>query len=272
MKNKKIKSYLDNNNIATFFTNLLKKHTTNGSITIFYHPKNEWFAKKILFLEKSYLSLLKSFYKINYNPQILFFLYPSKREMEKGFRRNLPNANCCFVPVKGKVSLITFTARNSLDSLSHILVHETSHVYFNFVTKSHEINNIQQDVPVWLDEGVALYLDSRFRKKPQELQKKRLLAFRDNLSNLLPLTKMYTYFNRLDSDQEFGPRGSVAYVFSYFCVLYLIRRFGEERFVKFLKALSSNKNINKVFINFFNCSIPNFNNSIKRSLLSSKEF
>lgn len=258
--------------VCNFFTNSLQAQKTAGSVTLFYHSRNERIAKDILFSEQNHLAWLKTFYRVNFNPKIFIFLYPNKREMEKGFKRRLPNANCCFAPVKGKVSLIAFTALNSLDSLDHILVHETSHIYFNYVTGNYEINNIQQIVPVWLDEGVALYLDNRFRKNVYELNKKRFSVFQENSAKLLPLTKMYTYFNRLDKNHEFGPRGIVAYVYSYFCVLYLIRMAGEEEFMKFLKKLLINKDFSKVFRETFSFSVQSFDKKVKNYLLTANDY
>lgn len=253
--------------IDNFFSETLQKKKSTLSTTIFYHPDNASFAEIILALEDHHLSWLKRFFHATNTSQIIIFLYPDQKAMEKGFKRVLPSAHCCFTPIVGETSLIAFTALNNLDNVSPILVHETAHVYFHLITGSREIDTIRQSIPLWLDEGLALYLDSRFRQNFDEVRQQRLALFKKYDKDLLPdLMELYVYFNRLDDNEEFGPRGKLAYAFSYFCMCELVRRFGTQRVIGFLKELYGNSIVGDIFFKHFSFSIEHFNGLMKTSL------
>lgn len=206
------------------------------------------------------------------NVKLFVFMYPDLLAMNKAFGRELPNENCCFAPIKGPESLITFvTPRSNLRSLRVILVHEYCHVVFGCLTRNREIGQIDQRIPTWLDDGVALFVDSKFRGDFLEIERKRLKRIRQGADDWWPdLENLHTYFNRLDGEIEFGRRGMLAYAYSYFCVKELISRFGKQTFIQFAVSLASCKDIPSLFQQTFGFSVAEFNSEMK-SLLRANE-
>ncbi len=256
----------------SFFSVDLQEKMVSETVSIFYHPNNKQIAEDILKNERKHIMFLNQFYKVNLSPEIIFFLYPSKESMEEAFKRPLPHAQCCFVPIKGDVSLVTLTALISSKSLNQIMIHETSHIFFHILTGNYEVDNISQVMPLWLEEGLALYLDSRYREDMQKIIANRLKMLNENNTDYFPdLMDLYTYFNRLDEHQEFGPKGQMAYAYSFFCVTRLIYSYGIDNVVTFIKALDPEKNINEMFFSFFKLPLSHFNETIKKLVLNADE-
>lgn len=200
-------------------------------------------------------------------------MYPDLSAMNKAFRRELPQEHCCFVPIKGPESLITFvTPRTDLRSLKVMLAHDYCHIVFGCLTGNRETGRFVQRIPMWLDEGCALFVGRKYRENFPEIERKRLDLVRQGTDGWWPnLENLYTYFNRLDVEMEFGPRGMLAYAYSYFCVKELIGRFDEQTFVQFAGLLASCDDIPSLFRRTFGVSIAQFNSEMRSSLGQTKD-
>jgi hypothetical protein len=203
--------------------------------------------------------------------QLYIFMYPNLNSMSRAFGRNLPDENCCFVPITGESSLIAFiTPRANPASIRAILAHEYSHIAFAAFTRNHEIGDVCQRVPVWLDEGVALCIDRDFRPDFSSVEQRRLKTIREGVPDFWPdLSQQYKYFNRLDEGVEFGAKGLLAYAFSYFCVRKLIDRFGKRTLLDFLRDLADTDEIDNCFKRYFGFSVEDFSTEMKNVLSKS---
>lgn len=201
--------------------------------------------------------------------KLFIFMYPDLASMNLAFRRELPHDDCCFVPIKGPESVICFVARRTkLSSVKAILAHEYCHIVFDSLTGNRETGPWRQRIPVWLDEGIAMYVDSAFRDNLAEIESRRLALVRQGADGWWPdLNNQYTYFNRLDGTTEFGPRGMLAYTYSYFCVKELIYRFGIKKIRRFAASLASGNNISSKFHTTCGISVRQYNCEIKRLLV-----
>jgi hypothetical protein len=215
---------------------------------------------------------VEAFFDYRPNVKLFIFMYPDLSAMNNAFGRDLPDENCCFVPIKGPEFLITFVApRSNLRSLKVILAHEYCHIVFGCLTGNRETGRTEQRIPMWLDEGVALFVDRKFRENFREIERERLERIRQGADGWWPnLEDLYTYFNRLDGETEFGRRGLLAYAYSYFCVKELMRRFDEQTFVQFAVSLAGCADIPSLFQQTFGFSIAQFNSEMKNSLRQNK--
>lgn len=207
------------------------------------------------------------------NTKLFIFMYPDLASMSLAFRRELPHDDCCFVPIKGPESLICFIAHHArLSSVKAILVHEYCHIVFASLTGNCETGPWRQRIPVWLDEGMALYADRVFRDNIAEIESRRLAFVRQEAGGWWPdLEDQYTYFNRLDGQTEFGPRGMLAYAYSYFCVKELIYRFGIKKIRRFAASLALCNDISSRFHKTFGISVRQLNWEMKRLLVPGED-
>ena len=137
---------------------------------------------------------VETFFECSPKLKLYIFLYPDLNAMNGAFGRDLPDENCCFVPITGSESLIGFvTPRNDLSALKAALVHEYCHIVFGFLTGNREVGRFSQRIPVWLDEGVALFVDREFRENFPETERKRLDLLRQGAGGWWPdLEDQYT--------------------------------------------------------------------------------
>lgn len=250
---------------SAFYLGCLDK-TTNAteSIDIAYNATNESFVQNILSDIPRITSDIQSFFSCNIQPKISIFIYPDLGSMSKAFGRTLMSDQWCFAPVMGENSLITFTAKINSESIPQVLIHEFSHVYFSHITGNVDIGNYRQSIPLWLDEGIALYLDSRYRRNFDQILEKRLDVLKSKEDPYFPeLMDLYTYFNRLDKD-EFGKKSQKAYSFSYFCVKELIGQFGKNHLIYFINKPDLANNFDQLFEDHFGCSLPTYNSKMTK--------
>jgi len=252
-----------------FYHPSLSKSIRHKNFECFYTAGDELISNNIVDCFDEVEKYLKEFYEIEYVPFVVIYIYHDLRAMNEAFKRELPNDQCCFVTIKGDVSLVTFTSKIGESSVKPILAHELSHVTFSFLSGNKEINNIQQTIPLWLDEGIAMYLDKKFRVSFAEIERKRTNILKHPSIDYFPqLSLLYTYFNRLDESIEFGPKGMMAYAYSYFCVSDMVSSFGKAVVVSFIKKLKISKlDFNELFETYFNLSVDEFDNKMKKKFL-----
>jgi len=265
-----MKHYCLDVKISKYYVSMLNQHKIHNLFECYYNSIDSKMYEAIVVNIEEVIKYLIEFYDVEKIPNIIIFIYPDLEMMNMAFKRKLPSDQCCFVPVKGNNSLITFTSKIGLGCLKQVLTHEISHIIFTLVSGNKEINDIQQTIPVWLDEGISLFLDSRYRLNMDEIKTNRLNYLMSAGIECIPsLSSLYTYFNKIDKDIEFGPNGTIAYAYSYFCVTSLIDKFGENEIVKYIKLLLNNKNnFELCFKKFFGISINDFENEMKRMILS----
>lgn len=243
-----------------FYLDCLEK-TSNATanIDIAYSENNEHFVRYILSSIPMVITDIETFFSCKIHPRISIFIYPDISSMSKAFGRELKSDQWCFVPIIGEESLITFTANINKETIPHVLIHELSHVYFSRITGNVDVGNYRQSVPLWLDEGVALYLDSKYRHDFDQTLRKRLSTLKSKENKYFPkLMDLYTYFNRLDED-EFGAKSLMAYAYSYFSVKDLIEQFGRGHMIDFIKQPDLANNFDFLFEAHFKFSLSTYN-------------
>jgi hypothetical protein len=254
-----------------FYHPLLNRNIRHKNFECFYTAGDERISSNVVDSLDEVASYLKDFYEVDHTPYIAIYIYHDLQMMNEAYKRTLPNDQCCFVPIKGDMSLITFSSKIGTSSIKQILAHEISHIIFSFLSGNQEVNSIQQTVPLWLDEGIALYIDNKYRANINELEERRANSLKQSSIDYFPrLSLLYTYFNRLDESIEFGPKGMMAYAYSYFCVVDLINNFGITTVVSFIKNLKNNKlDFDKLFEMYFGLALDAFDNKTKRRILYS---
>jgi hypothetical protein len=254
---------------SQYKTEALTCHRTKHGLDIWFAGQDYQIAELCIEEMNGARDHVEGFFDYRPNVKLFIFMYPNLSAMNKAFGRELPDENCCLVPINGPESLITFvTPRSNLRSLKVILAHEYCHIVFGRLTGNRETSRTEQRIPMWLDEGVALFVDRKFRENFPEIKRKRLEIIRQGADGWWPnLEDLYTYFNRLDGEIEFGRRGNLAYAYSFFCVRELIRRFDEQTFARFAASLASCNDIHSLFHQTFGLSIARFNSEMKSALV-----
>ena len=103
---------------SQYKTEALTCHRTKDGLNIWFADPDRQIAKLCIREMKEARDHVEAFFKYCPNVKLFIFMYPNLSAMNKAFRRGLPNEDCCFAPIKGQESLITFvTPRSNLRSL-----------------------------------------------------------------------------------------------------------------------------------------------------------
>ena len=124
------------------------------------------------------------------------------------------------------------TYPGSKDFFKNILVHELTHIIFR------EYVGFGSNVPLWLDEGVAMFME----KKKDEYALKRSLKRLDNAGSLFGFSQL----SAIRDVMRFAPQqAGVFYTQSRSIVHFLIKRYGRNKFALFCYALKQGRSLEK---------------------------
>jgi hypothetical protein len=118
------------------------------------------------------------------------------------------------------------------DFFENILVHELTHIIFR------EYVGFGSNVPLWLDEGVATFME---KKKKVYLLKRQLRQL--NKTNSLSSFKELTQINKVTTFSK--ERAGEFYIQSLSLVYFLINKFGKDYFAKFCYALRQGRSLER---------------------------
>lgn len=128
----------------------------------------------------------------------------------------------------GKIRVPVGGLKETTDELKALLYHEYTHVVIGYVTKGR--------CPQWLNEGLAIFEESRFIPVHQGVLRE---AARDD--KLIPLSRLGVSFTSLK-----GKKARLAYEESYSFVKYLIDNYGIFRLADVLSGLSGGRPVSDV--------------------------
>lgn len=194
---------------------------------VYYNKKDNSIRRDINFIKRAF-NYNKDFFELNKNPKLKIILVYSRKELDKLFGMKTLN----YVSAFAKRSKIIIFSWDIFDKETcwkkkefySTLVHEINHIFFTYLTK-------QFYEPIWLSEGLATYLQHNERKP----KKKKRISYD-------MLNKKFNYKN---------PQYNMYHQFVY----YLIKEYGREKFIQFLKGCKKIKNINENFENVYNKSV-----------------
>lgn len=176
-------------------------------------------CKKIIFAVQK----LKKFYKTDIK-DISFEIIYSRKEFNRKIRKNTPSWLVGFFSGH-KIYLVS---SNIIEKISphqksdfkKILIHELCH-YYN--------NKINKNMPIWINEGLALFLAGQKKKKPERLGQNFLIAkfFSKNIN----------YWSFIEND---------GYSISYWLIKTIAEKFSKNQLKSVMKIGSSQNDKNKL--------------------------
>lgn len=157
------------------------------------------------------------------NVSVVF--YSNKKQM--GFHTPMIDLNGGYLPSKNRISIYIPRAKaNDREYIEKISAHEYSHFLFHQFAKEHHIPLFK--IPVWLNEGIARYIENRSAGLPLD---EKILQDQP----WIPLNKLDTYGNW---HAHLDDRGT-PYDQSALFVSDLLHKNGEKAFQRFLLNLKT---------------------------------
>lgn len=151
----------------------------------------------------------------------------------------------------GKIRLPIGGALNDKDLLEKVIFHEYTHAV---------VHNISgKDVPRWLNEGLAVYMEHGDKKRLED----RIISEIKKGGRIIPLHELHDSF--MDSEESRVP---ILYAESYSAVDYLIDRYGIFRVKTLLEELSRGREFKDAFRDLFFISYDEFQSAWEKSIMN----
>jgi hypothetical protein len=170
------------------------------------------------------------FFEYNYQKDVDIYLARSAEEYEKFNRPNIPDWSSGVAYTRLRQIILKPGSYYDPGKYRETLFHEIAHMYITEVSQNSR-------VPVWLNEGVSMYLSEK------EISWQESIAIGNALSanNLVDLAA-------IDSVLLFrSARAEIAYLQSFLAVQFLLSRVGEKTIAQLIKDFSSSYTLDEIF-------------------------
>lgn len=151
----------------------------------------------------------------------------------------------------GKIRLPIGGALSNQGLLEKVIFHEYTHAV---------IHNLSgKDVPRWLNEGLAIYMEHGDKGRLED----RIINHLKKGGRIIPLYELHDTFMNMEES-----KAALVYAESYSAVDYLIDKYGIFRVKSLLEELSGRRNFKEAFKDLFFLSYDEFQSSWERSIMS----
>ena len=125
--------------------------------------------------------------------------------------------------------------------LAKVFKHELTHIAVGRAFRGKE------EVPRWLDEGVAMYESREWSFSRVSTMTKAVLT-----DSLIPLSEITTGFPREVA------RAELAYAQSFYLISFLVSKFGKERFHRFIREYISGRDLGEILVTVYGIGWDDF--------------
>ncbi|MGL5379340.1 peptidase MA family metallohydrolase [Clostridium sp.] len=181
-----------------------------------YNKDKECLDDLLKTLEENYIRISKNL-NTTLNEKVVVEIYPDIDSFHKSIGQ--PTAPSWIVGTgwENKIKMVSPLnpgEHNNYDTLTQVLIHEFTHILIS------NINSDLNNIPIWLNEGLATYEAKQINANGIEFIKKSIE------NNSTPLLSEMTY----DNFAEVG-----GYMFSYTVIEYLANNYGFDKIVLLIK-------------------------------------
>ena len=139
---------------------------------------------------------------------------------------------------------------NSLNTdMRKTFIHELTHIILGAAFKNEE------DVPRWLNEGIALYKSGEWSFNRVSTMTRAVLT-----DSMIPLSELTHTFPENSRDLQ------LAYAQSFYLVSFLITRFGRQSFHTFIRLYAQKKDLEETLFQVYSLSVEELENEWKSFL------
>lgn len=194
------------------------KMTSWGGVTIYWYLGDEAFAQEMVKATQNATSRLASYTGAHLEKPVNLFIYANADDLQEGMI--FPQEWTGGVAFTRYNTLAIAIAPNRLDWGRKTIAHELTHLIVDQITF-----NPYNDLPVWLEEGLAMYVEG-------EMEPSMASAFKRALSQnrLISLRSLSSPFS------AYAGESALSYAESYSVVEFLVNKYGQSKMLELLNA------------------------------------
>lgn len=196
---------------------------TEGEVTIYWYEGERLFAEEIMLAAQQALARLAEDTGAYLKKPVKIYIYANPRDLQGAMIFAKEWTGGVAFPRYGIIA-IGITPRN-LSWGKRATIHELTHLVIHQMTF-----NAYNDLPPWLDEGLAMYAEGKLEPEYRGLLKKAIAE--ESLITVRSLSSPFSVF---------GGKASLSYAQSYSLIEFLISKDGQDKMLELLTAYSEGR-------------------------------
>jgi hypothetical protein len=223
-----------------------------GDVIIISQQSDSLIVKDLAGFAQEAQIINERFFDHSLNKSIYVYLSDSESEYHKFSTIAIPDWSSGVAFVRQHIIVLKPGKYYNPDQYRQTMIHEISHIYVGEILGN-------KMMPVWLNEGTAMYLSGKTLSWEESIALGNALAA-DKLLDLASIDKVLSFV---------AAKANLAYLESFLAVQFLVEQHGEKRLSQIIKDLAESKSFDDAFIqnlgyDFFDFEIAWFENIKER--------
>ena len=214
---------------------------TEGMVTLYWYQGKESFARELMATAQQTLDRLAEDTGAYLEKPVNLYIYGSSRDLRGAMIFPQEWTGGVAFPRFGTIAI--GIAPGELDWGRRAIAHELAHLVVHQVTL-----NPYNDIPVWLDEGLAMYAEG----EPES----RLLSLLNKAITENRVTSVRSLSSPFSADAQ---EANIAYAQSYSLVEFLISRYGQAKMLELLDTFGQGSNYDEALMKVYGFDMDGLN-------------
>ncbi len=214
---------------------------TEGMVTLYWYQGKESFARELMATAQQTLDRLAEDTGAYLEKPVNLYIYGNSRDLRGAMIFPQEWTGGVAFPRFGTIAI--GIAPGELDWGRRAIAHELAHLVVHQVTL-----NPYNDIPVWLDEGLAMYAEG----EPES----RLLSLLNKAITENRVTSVRSLSSPFSADAQ---EANIAYAQSYSLVEFLISRYGQAKMLELLDTFGQGSNYDEALMKVYGFDMDGLN-------------
>ncbi len=214
---------------------------TEGMVTLYWYQGKESFTRELMATAQQTLDRLAEDTGAYLEKPVNLYIYGSSRDLRGAMIFPQEWTGGVAFPRFGTIAI--GIAPGELDWGRRAIAHELAHLVVHQVTL-----NPYNDIPVWLDEGLAMYAEG----EPES----RLLSLLNKAITENRVTSVRSLSSPFSADAQ---EANIAYAQSYSLVEFLISRYGQAKMLELLDTFGQGSNYDEALMKVYGFDMDGLN-------------
>jgi len=217
------------------------KSVTQDNITLYWYEGSESFAEQLLDAASEGIQKLYENTGIDFQDPVELYIYGDSTDLQNAMIFPQTWTGGVAYPMYGKIAI--GIKESDLDWGLRTIVHELTHLVIHRMT-----DNPYIDLPTWLDEGLAMYMEGPLTS-----------TFNYYLNKFVEDDALFTVRSLVSPFSAYADQSYLSYAESYCIVEMLITRYEHEKIFELLKVLRKGTDYDEALMQVYGFDMDELN-------------